>query len=175
MFPKEEGSGAFRRPGSSRHWAQALGGSGSAHRAGWFKGSYIVSLRREAVFSKARGFRRLWRPGSSRHWAHALGYGQAVRCSLNGQAMLAYEPDLRFLCRNRTSSAHRAGRFRGSYICCLRQHCREAAYILIARRAIPQPFEPSEPSEPSEPGPRRGPIYSSNDTPPVPGPRRFLF
>ena len=65
------------------------------------------------------GERRLRRPGSSRHWAHALDYGQAVRCSLNGQAMLAYEPDLRFLCRNRTSSAHRAGWFRGSYICCL--------------------------------------------------------
>ena len=52
-----EGSGAFRRPGSSRHWADALGGSGSAHRAGWFKGSFIVSLRREAVFPKARGGR----------------------------------------------------------------------------------------------------------------------
>ena len=43
----------------------------------------------------------------------ALGYGQAVRCSLNGQAMLAYEPDLRFLCRNRTSSARNRLRLSG--------------------------------------------------------------
>ena len=42
-----------------------------------------------------------------------LGYGQAVRCSLNGQAMLAYEPDLRFLCRNRTSSARERLRLPG--------------------------------------------------------------
>ena len=62
---------------------------------------------------KQGGSGALRRPGSSRLRAGALGYGQAVRCSLNGQAMLAYEPDLRFLCRNRTSSAHRAGWFKG--------------------------------------------------------------
>lgn len=64
-----------------------------------------------------KGSGALRRPGSSRHRAGALGYGQAVRCSLNGQAMLAYEPDLRFLCRNRTSSARNRlrlpGRFKG--------------------------------------------------------------
>ena len=94
LFSKARGFMRLWRPGSSRHWAQALGGSGSAHRAGRFRGSYIVSLRREAVFPKARGFRRLWRPGSSRHWAQALGG---------------------------SGSARRAGRFRGSYECCLRQ------------------------------------------------------
>ena len=54
---KKGGSGAFRRPGSSRHWADALGSSGSARRAGWFRGRFIVSLWREAVFPKARGGR----------------------------------------------------------------------------------------------------------------------
>ena len=57
VFPEARGFRRLRRPGSSRHGADALGGSGSAHRAGWFRGSYVVSLRREAVFSKARGGR----------------------------------------------------------------------------------------------------------------------
>ena len=148
VFSKARGFRRLWRPGSSRHWAQALGGSGSAHRAGWFKGSYIVSLRRGVVFPKARGFRRLWRPGSSRHWAQALGG---------------------------SGSARRAGWFRGSYICCLRQHCREAAYILIARRAIPPPLNPLNLLNLLNPGPEGAPIHSSNDTPPAPGPRRFLF
>ena len=75
----------------------------------------------DALFPKAKGFTRLTARGVKPPSGFALGYGQAVRCSLNGQAMLAYEPDLRFLCRNRTSSAHRAGWFRGEYLCCLRQ------------------------------------------------------
>ena len=46
----QEGSGALRRPGSSRHRAGALGGSGSAHRAGWFRGELyrIAALARWA-------------------------------------------------------------------------------------------------------------------------------
>ena len=42
--------------------------------------------------------------GAGSRRAIALG-GQAIRCSLSGQAMLAYEPDLLFLCRNSTGSA----------------------------------------------------------------------
>ena len=47
-------------------------------------------------------------------------------------------------------SAHRAGWFRGQF--CMPPI---GGYILIARRAIPQPFEPSEPFEPFEPSRRR--------------------
>ena len=66
----------------------------------------------------------------------ALGYGQAVRCSLNGQAMLAYEPDLRFLCRNRTSSARRAGWFKGEYVRLSRLTCPVGS---SARNALAHP------------------------------------
>jgi hypothetical protein len=41
----QEGSGACRRPGSSSHRAAALDCPGSAHRAGWFRGSFIEPLR----------------------------------------------------------------------------------------------------------------------------------
>ena len=121
---------------------------------------------------KQGGSGALRRPGSSRLRAGALGYGQAVRCSLNGQAMLAYEPDLRFLCRNRTGSAHRAGWFRGSYICCLRQRpmsesehnpstqpAAAGGHNLQPRRGWPpSPLNPLNLLNPLNPGPHSGPF-----------------
>ena len=69
------------RPGSSRHWAHALGGSGSAHRAGWFRGSYECCLRQRVpgplwrwvgeiicILGSNRGKTirpRLWREGNA--------------------------------------------------------------------------------------------------------------
>lgn len=71
----------------------------------------------------------------------ALGYGQAVRCSLNGQAMLAYEPDLRFLCRNRTSSARNRlrlpGWFKGK--CCMLPLAAYKIFIAAGTAAIHNP------------------------------------
>ena len=47
VFLNAGGFRRLRRPGSSRHRADALDGSGSAHRAGWFKGSYKYCLSAE--------------------------------------------------------------------------------------------------------------------------------
>ena len=45
---KQKGSGAFRRPGSSRHRAcRPLDGYGSARRAGWFRRSYKAACWRQ--------------------------------------------------------------------------------------------------------------------------------
>ena len=55
VLPEARGFRRLRRPGSSRHGADALGGSGSAHRAGWFRGSYECCLRQRVPFGAGRG------------------------------------------------------------------------------------------------------------------------
>ena len=42
IFPKAGRESRLWRPDSSRHGAHAPGGSGSAHRAGWFRGQFYM-------------------------------------------------------------------------------------------------------------------------------------
>ena len=52
-FQMQEGSGAFGARVHGAIGASPLGTTGSAHRAGWFKGSYKVSLRWRGVIGDA--------------------------------------------------------------------------------------------------------------------------
>ena len=72
MPERKRGSGALRRPGSSRHRAGALGGSGSAHRAGWFRGEYVCCLRQQAPFG---GWRHHLRPSGKRVTGFSVAQG----------------------------------------------------------------------------------------------------
>ena len=136
---KKEGSGAFRRPGSivpvlrTERWVQP--GIGFAFRAG-SEGSYVVSLRRETVFPKARRFRRLTASG--------------FKPPLGGRPwQLRFRPQ---------SGPVQRGVIKPTP---WRQGGRRRRHFIMRPKGATTPFEPFEPSEPSEPELQGGSIAIS--------------
>ena len=127
---------------------------GSAHRAGWFRGSYECCLRQRV-------------PGPLWRWAGEIicilgsNRGKTIRPRLwrEGNAPLLVPSVPPFPLRGKSPQGNR-GAFPSGVSPVVRFSIPRSGIIkLIAQRAIPPPFEPSAPFEPSEPGPPQAAHY----------------
>ena len=169
VFSNARGFRRLRRPGSSRHWVAALDGSGSAHRAGRFRGSYKV-WRQTAGILYSRKPKRAPLRGRL--------YRRVMFASLKGRWGKTVFPKVRRFRRHAAPGFYRScagalidgfgpgtaapsGLVQRGVIMPPVGGSRGAAIKLIARQGDTTPSEPFEPFEPSEPGPQSGPTVLS--------------